>query len=194
MSQIDDTRALISSVIRATRNISRRRDTGAGEAEPAAVEAEVASARDVLGAYGEGKGLTAVVALCTEHLDWRDLAEVGVPPTSKPAWRVLLNDLVNIGVWDDDPRRERALKILHKLAYRVEHAADELPQDTVTIIDFCDERGVVTATLRYRLSRHNARLGTAQIHPVGLTGNRRALYKRGDLMRLLTEQERSRCS
>lgn len=189
----DDKRAVIASVIRTTRDVRRARQGETQVEWRRAVDERLNDAKGVLGAYGEGKALGDVVALCTELLRWQDLSEVGVPPSSEPPWRVLLNDLVNIGEWQDGARRTRALKILHKLAYRLAHIEDEPVDGAVTVIEFCDERGLLADTLRYRLRRHNTRLGEEQIHPVGTAGHQRLLYKRQDLLRLLTQQEHARC-
>lgn len=192
-SNVVDKRDLLVQVIRALEPVRRAHRGETSEQWSHEVEPALECARDLLGAYGEGKALTKVVALCTQLLEWHDLSEVGVQPTSEPPWKVLLADLLDLDEWSDGVRRTRALKILRKLSHHLSSLAAEAVEGAVTIIDFCGERGVIAGTLRGRLRRHNERRRDAVIRPIGLRDDQRLLYSRDDLVELLTDDERARC-
>lgn len=191
-----DRQLIVREVIEAVQHVHRQRkdqdhaNWNAEQAMPLGV------AKELLGGFGEGKALSQVVALCTELLQWPDLREVGVDPMSDPPWKVLQEDLLEPDSWSDGDRRGRVLKILRKLAKKLEHLAGEALGDEkhTNIIDFCAERGLVAETLRNRLHRHNEKVSkTEAIRPRGFGSNHRMQYRRDDLMSLLTEEERARC-
>ncbi|MHC5066783.1 MAG: hypothetical protein ACYTG5_22745 [Planctomycetota bacterium] len=191
-----DRQLIVREVIEAVQHVHRQRKDQ-DHANWAAEQAmPLSTARELLGGFGEGRALSQVVALCTELLQWPDLHEVGVNPMSDPPWKVLQEDLLEPDDWSDGVRRGRVLKILRKLAQKLEHlAGEELGDGQYTnIIDFCAERGVVAETLRNRLHRHNEKVSRAKaIRPQGFGMNHRMQYRREELMSLLTEEERARC-
>ena len=77
-----DKKDLLVQVIRAVQPVRRAHKDETPEQWSREIEAPLQVARDLLGAYGEGKALTEVIALCTQLLEWHDLSEVGVQPTS----------------------------------------------------------------------------------------------------------------
>lgn len=183
----------LRAVIRVVENLSRMRGDEDAETWAERMAPNLDQARLRLGSFGEGKALSQVVALCTDHLSWHDLREVGVDPESDPPWKVLQADLVDPTCWSDGTRRIRTLKMLLKLAQNIARLAAADTAAGIGIIDFCVERGVLPDTFRHRLRRHNDRCaGGARIEAIGKGANRLQLYDPADLVRLLTDEERAR--
>ena len=197
MERLDtDKKTLLTSVIHAVEQVRRMHKDEDQDSWQRGVAEHLEQAASLLGGFGEGKALSQVVALCTEFLEWRDLHEVGVNPMSDPPWMVLQADLMAPACWSDGDRRARVLKILRKLSQKLARLAGADPGDAdwVTIIDFCEERGVVADTLRSRLRRHNESAASGdRIRGKGFGENHRMLYDRPELLAFLTDEERARC-
>ena len=184
----------VAAVIRAVENVRRLRKDESHEEWARELATQLEEARELIGGFGEGKALGRVVSLATEFVTWQDLRQVGVDPESDPPWKVMQVDLMDPDCWADGDQRLRLLKMLKKLSHKLEELpGGEVPEGCATLIEFCEERGVLADTLRHRLHRHNEQSSSTQrIEAVGTGPNQRLLYRQDDLAQLLTEEERSR--
>ncbi len=84
--------------------------------------------------------------------------------------------------------------MLKKLSHKLEELpGGGAPEGCATLIEFCEQRGVLADTLRHRLRRHNEQSKAKQRIKVVDTGpNQRQLYRLEDLALLLTDEERAR--
>ncbi len=189
-----DAQTTVAVVIRAVENVRRRRKDESHEEWALELAPQLGEAHELIGGFGEGKALGRVVALATEFVMWQDLRQVGVDPESDPPWKVMQNDLMEPDCWADGDRRLRLLKMLKKLSHKLEELpGGAAPEGCATLIEFCEQRGVLADTLRHRLHRHNEQSKAKQrIKAVDTGPNQRQLYRLEDLALLLTDEERAR--
>ena len=190
-----DILATFAAVIRVVENVRRLRKGETMERWEQEVGTALRDARELLGTFGEGKALSLVVGLATDVLMWQDLRQVGVDPQSDPPWMVIQEDLLEPSCWADGERRLRLLKMLKKLALKLEEMpeSEQVPEGAASLIAFAEARGVLADTLRRRLHRHNQQaVAASRIQAWGTGSNQRLLYRLEDLSMLLTDEERAR--